>query len=414
MKRCAVGLFLASLCLAQTGGEATLSGRITDAATHQPIEGVQISSQRGRGGKPASATSDASGAYSIRLPAGERAALAISKAGYSTLDLRSTDATQVRLHPGDSEKRDFEMSKPGSISGHLADRDSGKPLTGFYIHAIRWYEGAENNTGFRYPAPATSGDGSFAIENLPPSNYVLVIDPPMGGKIIVPDLKKSKDEGGYGPTWYPGVPRPEMATPILLGYAENRKLELRLQKHELLHISGTFQLPEGMESGSISVTLRTEEKGRPTGAEGEIPRTGPFRIDGLEEGSYRVLAATRSKDGVSLFAAKVVQLMNHSAEDLRMDLRSGVALRVAVKMDDDKTKTLRRASCSFPSRQSGGRYSTRVYAPGGEVEKIYRTGLLAGKCKSAAMQMPGYASQFRATQNGTPVRSGCDGRSGEP
>jgi hypothetical protein len=64
--------------------------------------------------------SDANGAYSIRLPAGERAGLAISKAGYSTLDLKSTDHTEVRLHAGDSKTRDFEMSKPGTMRGRRA------------------------------------------------------------------------------------------------------------------------------------------------------------------------------------------------------------------------------------------------------------------------------------------------------
>jgi hypothetical protein len=186
MKRCISGLFFISLCFAQTGGEATLSGRITDAATHQPIEGAQISFRGGRGGGSASVTSDANGAYSIRLPASERASLAISKAGYSTLDLRSSDQTDVRLNAGDSETRDFELSKPGSLSGHLLDRDSGKPLPGFYIHAIRWYAGLENSTGYRYPAAPTSGDGSFSISDLPPATYVLVVDPPMGGKIVVP------------------------------------------------------------------------------------------------------------------------------------------------------------------------------------------------------------------------------------
>jgi hypothetical protein len=37
---------------------------------------------------------------------------------------------------------------------------------------------------------------------------------------------------------------------------------MRLQKHDLLYIVGTLQVPQGMESGSIWITLVTEEKGR--------------------------------------------------------------------------------------------------------------------------------------------------------
>src|SRR6516162_562601 len=81
------------LCCAQSAGEATLSGRITDAATHQPIEGAQISCRVGPGVKPATVTSGPDGAYSVRLPASGRVGLAISKAGYSTLDVASSDRT---------------------------------------------------------------------------------------------------------------------------------------------------------------------------------------------------------------------------------------------------------------------------------------------------------------------------------
>ncbi len=404
MRRAVAGLFFATRCFGQPISEATLSGKITDAATHQPIEGAQISNRGGRGAKPAIATSDANGAYTIHLPASQRAGLAISKAGYSTLDIASSDRTSVRLNPGDTETRDFELSKPGSLSGHLVDRDSGKALSGFYIHAIRWYAGLENSTGFRYPAPPTSADGSFSIANLPPASYVLVVDPSMAGKIIVPESPpaKKKDEAGYGPTWYPGVPQPEMATPIALGYGENRQLEMRLRKHELLHIAGTFEVPEGLETGSISVTLATEEKGRPTGAEGEIPHAGPFRIDGLEPGSYRILAATRSPDGQHrAFASQLVVLTGHSVDDLIAELRPGVALRVGFKMAEENAEPPRRFNFSPLSTEG---WFIDEGAPGTD-SGLNRTNLPPGKYSLALMQMPGYAVASM-TLNGTPLLPG--------
>jgi len=113
-----------------------------------------------------------------------------------------------------------------------------------------------------------------------------------------------------------------------------------------------------MDSGSVSITLATEEKGRPTGAEGEIPRAGPFRIDGLEEGSYRVLAATRSKDGqIGLFASKLVVLTGHSVDDLKTEMRAGVTLHVAVQMAEQRTvpgPSRRSASISCRCRPTDG------------------------------------------------------------
>ena len=360
MIRCiVVGLLLTCVCFAQTGGEATLSGRITDAATHQPIEGAQISNRGGRGGKP------------VGVPPGREWRLFDSFARGRArpncdFEGRLFDARPAidRRHAGAAAPwrfRDarFRAEQAGEYQWAPGRSRFGRAALRVQIFMrIRWYEGAENSTGFRYPAPATSGDGSFAIENLPPSNYALVIDPPMGGKIVVPDSKRPKDESGYGPTWYPGVPRPEMATPILLGYAENRKLDLRLQKHELLHIAGTFQLPEGVEGGSISVTLGTEERGRPTGAEGEIPRSGGhFGIDGLEEGSYRSTGMDQVEGRADPFCRETggtYQPQRGRSEDGFAAGRG--AAGGDEEMDDEKRRPSQRGVLvSFPTRRNGDR-----------------------------------------------------------
>jgi len=408
MRRCiAAGFFFASLGFGQ---DATLSGRITDVATHQPVAGAQISLRGGRGGNPSSATSDANGAYSIRLPAGQRAGLEISKAGYSTLDLRSTDSTQIRLNAGDSDTHDFELSKPGSLSGHLVDRDSGKPLEGFLIHAIHWYKGTENTTGYRYGPRTTSADGSFSFSDLPPAGYVIVVDPPARKKITVPDAKenaeKKIDEAGYGPAWYPDVPQPAMATPVLIGYGENRKIEIALKKHELLHIAGTLQVPEGLEGSQISLTLATEEKGRPTGAESVIPHAGPFLIDGLEPGSYRILAATGSKDRqIIAFANRAITLTGHSVDDLKMELRPGVSLRVELKMSEEKADPPKRFNFTPLSTEGWGPMDDAE--PPGAQGKMNKTGLPAGKYQIALMRTPGYAVASTAL-NGAPVPPGAE------
>ena len=397
MKIITAGLLFCGFCFAQSGPEGALSGVIIDAATREPIEGAQISWRGAPGGKPVSVTSDSHGAYSISLPASQRVGVSISKPGYSTLDLASSDRTNVRLQPGESQKRDFELSKPASLSGRLLSRDSGKPLPGFYIHAIRWYEGLQNDVGFRYPAPPTSAEGAFSIANLPPATYVLVIDPPMAGKIGVPEKAPDpdpahpdrKEETGYGSVWYPGLPGPEMATPLVLGYAENRRLEIRLEKHVLHRISGNLRAPEDLEIGPIAITLTTAEKGRPTGAEGQIPGTGPFSIGGLEDGSYRILAAGKSKDGKTrAFATRPITIANQSVEGLDMNLQAGVTLKVAVKMAEADSVAPRRFDFLPISADAWGPLDPG--APGAEPSMI-RTGLPPGKYNLAVMRIPGYA-----------------------
>lgn len=326
--------------------------------------------------------------------------------GYSTLDLRSADSTQIRLNAGDSETRDFELSKPGSLSGHLVDRDSGKAIAGFSIHAIHWYKGAENTTGYRYGPRVTSADGSFSFSDLPPASYAVVIDPPVA-KIAVPEKdEKKKDEAGYGTAWYPGVPQAEMATPVLIGYGENRQIEVGLKKHDLLHIAGTLQVPEGLEGSHISLTLATQEKGRPTGAESVIPHAGPFRIDGLEPGLYRILAATGSQDRqIVAFANQSITLTGHNVDDLKMELRPGVSLRVEVKMAEENADPPKRFNFVPLSTEGWGPMDDAE--PPGATGNMNKTGLPAGKYKIALMRNPGYAVASTAL-NGAPVPPGAE------
>lgn len=392
MKIVTVGFLFCGFCFAQTIPQGTLSGAIIDAATRQPIDGAQISSRGALAGKAVSVTSDSHGAYWISLPATRRVDVSISKPGYSTLDIASSDRANVRLQPGESQKRDFELSKPASLSGRLLSRDSGKPLPGFYIHAIRWYEGLENDVGFRHPAAPTSADGAFSLANLPPATYVLVIDPPMAGKIGVPEKDPDtvpKEETGYGSVWYPGLPSPEMATPLVLGYAENRRIEIRLEKQALHHISGNLRAPEGFEIGPLAITLTTEAKGRPTGAEGQIPEPGPFRIGGLEDGTYRILAAGKSKDGKPrVFASRLITLANHSVDDFDLNLQPGVTLKVAVKMAEADSIAPRRFNFAPISADGWGPLDP---GPPGAEPSMIRTDLPRGKYNLAVMRMPGYA-----------------------
>jgi hypothetical protein len=157
-----------------------------------------------------------------------------------------------------------------------------------------------------------------------------------------------------------------------------------------------------VETGSISVTLTTEEKGRPTGAEGEIPHAGPFRIDGLEPGSYRILAVTRSPDGQHrFFASQLVVLTGHSVDDLSTELRPGVALRVALKMAEENAEPPRRFNFSPLSTEG---WFIDEGAPGTD-SGMNRSNLPPGKYNLALMQMPGYAVASM-TLNGTPLLPG--------
>src|SRR5271168_3515170 len=115
------------LLLAQAGSEVTLSGRITDCVTHQPVAGAEVTYCCAH---YATATSDINGAWSFHVvPDDSGGTLTLAKSGYAF------GQASIPARPGVSQTRDFELIPAARISGHIVDGDSGKPLAGFVVSA---------------------------------------------------------------------------------------------------------------------------------------------------------------------------------------------------------------------------------------------------------------------------------------
>jgi hypothetical protein len=252
----------------------------------------------------------------------------ISKKGYAPLDPSLYfDKTLLRPKSGDALTRDFELNPAAHISGHIVDLDSGKPLAGFVAIAAAQQEA---RFGIMAAANPSAADGSFAIiADLNPGQYKLEIHPLAGSK---------RPDSGYGRSWFPGVTREEMAAPITLSAGETRDIELRLQERELHHIAGIIQVPEGREHDGITITLTVGPRAAflPI-AEAELAEAGPFRIDGLAEGTY-LLAATIKSQGLPglAFAGRTVEITDRSVDDLRLTMRNGVRARAIVTMAEEQ------------------------------------------------------------------------------
>jgi len=306
---------IALLLFAQAPLEVTLSGTITDAITHQPIAGAKVFYQTGN------ATTDAAGAWSLHAkPFAVDRMLMIQKPGYAEFNENFT------LKSGASESHNFELTPAAHLSGRVIDRDSGEPLAGIIAVADRSHARSFNSN-------PSGADGSFHIGgDLPPGSYMLEFHPLSGGKLVVGKPKPARPD--YSQTWFPGVPRVEMAAPITLSAGENRTLEMRLQKRELHHISAVIQGPEGREAEQIQITVNSVARG--TIVAEQIPKAGPFRIEGLDEGSYELYATflttktTPPEDHA--FAIQPVDINDRDIDDLKLVMTPGVSIRGIVTM----------------------------------------------------------------------------------
>ena len=289
------GLMAVAFCVtafldAQTAG--TIAGKVTDAATGQPIPGVHVSSTTGGPGDNfVGSLTGTDGAYTLEnVPAGA-VHMILNRDGYKMI-LEPAGRGTFPLGSGETLRRDFTMHPQARISGRLIDRETGASITGHTVSAVL----IESRPGQTYYI-ARDGEQKgeqFNIANLDPGDYLIEIDPDAQPVFVFgPDPPpKPAPKKVYGTAWYPDSSTREAAVPIHLAEGESRKIDISLRSRETHSISGTLTAPRELEGQPITLAL---DAGRElNGTVAMMPAPGIFRIDNLAPQGYR-LALTGGK-----------------------------------------------------------------------------------------------------------------------
>jgi hypothetical protein len=131
----------------------TITGKVTDSANGNPLEGVSVSYSGG------STTTDANGDYTLANVNPGEVLVSFAKSGYATI--KRTQA----VGGGATVTLNVALSPPGSIAGKVTDSDSGEPIAG----AIVTYSGGTATAG---------ADGSYAIDGLPAGDQKVTASAP--------------------------------------------------------------------------------------------------------------------------------------------------------------------------------------------------------------------------------------------
>jgi Carboxypeptidase regulatory-like domain len=163
-----------------------------------------------------------------------------------------------------------------------------------------------------------------------------------------------------------------------------------------------FQVPEGMEGDGITISVSSLD--RQTGVEGEIPKAGPFHIDGLDDGAYRILATTKAIPGRSrAFVSRTLELTDRNIDDLRLVMRPGVALRAVVTMAEEKADTP--AGIRFMPLALDGWMPFYLDEPRTETtpDRLRVAALPPGEYWTDSLMLPSGYAVVSASYNGQPV-----------
>jgi len=220
---------------------STIEGIVKDAASGQPLAGVQVGlSSRGVAPvaynppgirvPPTSAITDSQGRFSIETKESGRFRVVPTRDGYiySRPDQKRAPAEPgvwVQISAGQRiQNLELRMARPAVISGKVLD-SQGRPIVGTAgsVTLMRYTYGTDGNRtlgwipGISYPGTAGSfqrmnDQGEFRFYDLPPGEYYLSVS---GGSTI----------GSPRAYFYPGVTDESKAIPIQVLGGEDIRLE---------------------------------------------------------------------------------------------------------------------------------------------------------------------------------------------
>ena len=161
---------------AQTAGTGAISGVVTDAATHQPLQGVHVLC--GRDGTPATFQStDERGRFVfINLPAGHYVVrtflpgFADDYFGRPSISPRDIDLADGQWF----KDANIEMTRLGAINGRITD-ERGEPAVGAYVRVLMPFVLAGTPQLAVGPAATTDDRGEYRIAGLAPGQYIVAV-----------------------------------------------------------------------------------------------------------------------------------------------------------------------------------------------------------------------------------------------
>jgi hypothetical protein len=277
-------------------GTASISGRVTDRETGQPLADVTVSVERRGPGRASDerhiTRSDRQGRFELTdLPAGEYY-LAARPSNYRMTHLLqyfgdSLPSTLSRPRPREPlvlrdgevrENADIALWRSLAINGHIID-EMGEPLTNVPVIVEDWRSSSQMAT---FIQRHSDDRGIFRVFGLPPGQYRVCADVRVFDG--VGDFERTRPVR----TCYPSATSDAEAQPVVLSTTESGDIEIRLQRSRVFSVSGTIISASGLPLDGIHAGIVYAEKNRSMSTNVAVQPGGQFIVRGLIPGDYAI------------------------------------------------------------------------------------------------------------------------------
>ena len=228
--------------------------------------------------------------------------------------------------------QDFRLSPGAELSGKVIDEESGKPVAGMLVQLYRtdYSNGIARlmSAGSR----ASGSDGSFQFKELAPDSYVLEVAPTRI-RVSRDGSRKPTQGVAYRRQYYPQSSTSEGAAPLQLTAGDRRSVEFVLTRKKPLSVSGVIEIGSDRKGETLSILLSDELHWSTIGIVMGQLSDGPFRIDNLGPGTYRLSGRSNAKP--RLYGDSQITLTDHDIEGIRLVVQQGYRLGGIVHMKGD-------------------------------------------------------------------------------
>lgn len=331
----------------------TIAGTIVSANTKEPLKKAQIVISKEEGSSddhPQSASSDASGHFSIDHIAAGRYDLRVSRTGYLATqygqDQPDKPGAVLTLVAG-QKMTDllFRLQRTAVIAGRITDED-GEPVREATVEArttVRGKSATEQIGG------ATTNDlGEYRVFDLPPGSYFILAS--IGRGMAEADAGLPPLGANYFPTYFPSAieiarasaievksgdevtgidiavsPRPSNQTYKIHGHVANS-----ISGHPDASIA-VMILPRG-QSSEEAMYMRDGKNARPD------EKTGEFEIKGVSPGEYTVLALWFD-GGKMRTGSQSVDVIGSDVSDVSIVLTRGIDIPGRVTLEGQSARS---------------------------------------------------------------------------
>ena len=326
---------------------AKISGRVTNAATGEPLKRVNIIAQPAEPGPdsvPSSTTTDAEGKFAMaELPAGKYR-LSADRAGFVRNEFgargKNRMGTTITLTPGQDMKQvDFRLEPHAVITGRVTDEE-GEPLAHVSVQPMM-YRYMQGRRQLMPSGGAQTNDlGEYRIFGLAPGRYYLsatwrVMGMGMGA---VDRSASNQPEEGFAPTYYPGTIDPTAAVQISVSAGQPvTGMDIRLRRTKTVRVRGRITNMPPHSPARPMVFLSPREGGMfmfDRNMSMVRNSDGSFEIRGITPGSYYVTA--QFFDGQERqFARNAIDVGNANVDGLELMLSPGQEVTGTIRIEGE-------------------------------------------------------------------------------